>query len=65
MDMMNSFFSLGSNEIIALSNNIPGHILWRTRLDATPDTPILADIDGDGLAEIIICTSDGYINVLK
>lgn len=28
-------------------------------------TPSVADIDGDGLAEIIVCTSDGYINVLK
>lgn len=58
-------FSLASNEIIALSHDVTGHILWRKRLGATPDTPILADIDGDGLTEIIVCTSDGYINVLK
>ncbi|MGQ9608032.1 MAG: FG-GAP repeat domain-containing protein [bacterium] len=58
-------FSLVSNEIIALFHDVTGHILWRKRLGAIPDTPVLADIDGDGLAEIIVCTSDGYINVLK
>ena len=28
-------------------------------------TPGVADIDGDGLAKIIVCTADEYINVLK
>ena len=50
---------------IALDNDAPNHILWRAPLSAQPDTPILADIDGDGLAEIVVCTSDGYLNVLK
>jgi len=58
-------YPLGSNEIIALDNDVPDHILWRARLDAEPGTPILADIDGDGLAEIIVCASDGYLNILK
>ena len=58
-------YPLGSNEIIALDHDAPGHILWRVQLDAQPETPILADIDGDGLAELLVCTTDGYLNVLK
>jgi hypothetical protein len=58
-------YSLGTNEIIALDNDAPNNILWRAKLPATSDTPVIADIDNDGLAEIIVCTSDGYINILK
>lgn len=58
-------YPLGSNEIIALDNDVPSHILWRARLAAEPGTPILADIDGDELTEIIVCTSDGHVNILK
>jgi outer membrane protein assembly factor BamB len=58
-------YPLGSNEIIALDHDAPNHILWRAHLSAEPDTPILADIDGDGFAELIVCTTDGYLNVLK
>jgi len=58
-------YPLGSNEIIALDHDAPNHTLWRAHLSAEPDTPILADIDGDGFAEIIVCTTDGYLNVLK
>ncbi|MDQ1328270.1 MAG: hypothetical protein QG641_1555, partial [Candidatus Poribacteria bacterium] len=58
-------YSLGSNEVIALDNDAPDHILWRVSLNSTPDTPVIADIDIDNLAEIIVCTSDGYLNVLK
>jgi hypothetical protein len=28
-------------------------------------TPTVADLDGDGRNEIIVCTADGYLNVLK
>ena len=58
-------YSLGSNEVIALDNDAPDHILWRVPLSATPDTPVIADIDNDGLAEIIVSTYDEYLNVLK
>ena len=53
------------SEIIAVDHDASDHILWRAHLSAQPDSPILADVDGDGLAEIIVCTSDGYLNVLK
>lgn len=58
-------YPLGSNEVIALDHDIPGHILWSARLQSSPGTPVLADVDGDGLAEIIVCTADGYLNVMK
>lgn len=58
-------YSLGTNEVIALDNDAPDHILWRAKLPSMPDTPIIADIDNDGFAEIVVCTSDGYLNVLK
>lgn len=58
-------YSLGPNEIIALDHDVPNHVLWRAKVAAQPDTPILADVDGDGLAEIVVCTADGYLNILK
>jgi len=58
-------YPLGSNEIIALDHDEPSHVLWRAPLTSEPGTPILADIDGDELMEIIVCTNDGYVNILK
>ncbi|MBD3184636.1 PQQ-binding-like beta-propeller repeat protein [Candidatus Poribacteria bacterium] len=57
-------YPLGSNELIALDHHADNHVLWRVVLSADPGTPILADVDGDGLAEILVCTSDGFLNVL-
>ena len=58
-------YPLGPNEIIAVDHDAPDHILWRAHVASQPGTPVLADIDGDGLAEIVVCTVDGYLNVLK
>ena len=55
----------GSGELIALSETAPGHVLWRVQLPAEPETPIIADVDGDGLAEILVVTADGFLNVLR
>jgi hypothetical protein len=55
----------GSRELIALSETADGHILWRVQLPAEPETPIIADVDGDGRAEILVVTTDGFLNVLK
>ena len=58
-------YPLGSNELIAADFHASNHVLWRVPLQSEPGTPILADIDGDGLAEILVCTQDGYLNILK
>ncbi len=42
-----------------------GTILWQKEFDAEVANPIVADLDGDGFAEIIISTGDGYLRVLK
>ena len=40
-------------------------ILWQTQLDASVASAIIADVDGDAVAEIIASTSDGYVRILK
>lgn len=57
-------YPLASDEIIAFDQDAPNHILWRVSLPGTPGTPILADVNGDGLVEILVCTDDGYLNIL-
>jgi len=39
-------------------------MLWRLALTAAGGPPILADVDGDQLLEIIVSTADGYVNVI-
>ena len=58
-------YPLGSNELIAIDHHSPNHILWRAPLESESGTPILADVDGDRLAEILVCTQDGFLNILK
>ena len=41
-----------------------GARLWEVRFDAGVNDAILADLDDDGLAEIIVETEDGFIRVL-
>ncbi|HET6456812.1 MAG TPA: VCBS repeat-containing protein, partial [Armatimonadota bacterium] len=42
-----------------------GKVLWQKRFNAGVTNPIIADIDSDGLAEIILSTSDGHIRILR
>jgi len=42
-----------------------GKILWQKRFNAGVANPIIADIDSDGLAEIILSSSDGLLRILR
>ena len=42
-----------------------GFVLWKKRFEAAVLEAIVADVDGDGLAEIIANTDDGYVRILK
>ena len=42
-----------------------GKVLWEKEFDAGVANPIIADIDGDDLAEIVLSTSDGLLRILK
>jgi len=42
-----------------------GYIIWQKTFTAGIGNVIIADVDGDGLAEIILSTADGLIRVLK
>ena len=42
-----------------------GSVLWEVRFVAGVNDAIVADIDGDGRAEAIVETDDGYVRVLK
>jgi hypothetical protein len=42
-----------------------GKVLWDLRLDAAPANPILADVDDDGAAELVLSTSDGCVRIFR
>jgi len=42
-----------------------GRIVWERELDAAVANPILADVEGDGLAEVVVSTADGHVRILK
>jgi hypothetical protein len=41
-----------------------GTVLWRTALDGAIRDTVVADVDGDGRAEIIVETDDGLVRIL-
>ena len=45
--------------------NGTGVVLWKLSLDAGIREAILADVDGDGFAEVVVETEDGYVRILK
>ena len=42
-----------------------GSVLWEVTFKVGVLDAIIADVDGDGLAEIVVETEDGYVRVLK
>jgi YVTN family beta-propeller protein len=42
-----------------------GKVLWQVHFGSGVNNPVIADVDGDGMAEIILSTSDGYVRILR
>jgi outer membrane protein assembly factor BamB len=62
----NFLVGLSNGELVALDEkNGRGFVLWQTTLDAAMRETQMADLDGDGLAEIIAETDDGRIRVFR
>jgi len=40
------------------------HVHWAKELTGVPAQAIVADVEGDGVGEILLPTSDGYLNCL-
>jgi len=62
----NFLVGLPNGDLVAVDErNGAGVVSWKTSFDAGVREAILADVDGDGLVEIIVETEDGRIRVLK
>jgi hypothetical protein len=62
----NFLVGLPNGELVAVDErNGAGVVLWKVAFDAGARETILADVDGDGLLEIVVETVDGRIRVLK
>lgn len=59
-------FGLDDGELFCVGESDgKGAVLWRLRLGAGVANPIIADLDGDNAAEVVVSTSDGYLRVLR
>ncbi len=62
----NFLVGLSNGELMALDEeDQKGVILWKTTLDAPILETRMADLDGDGLADIIVETDEGRIHVFR
>lgn len=62
----NFLIGLENGELVALDErNGKGVVLWKAQFNTAVRDTILADLDGDGLVEIIVQTDDLSIRVLK
>ncbi|NLH98999.1 MAG: VCBS repeat-containing protein [Chthonomonadales bacterium] len=62
----NYVFGMANGDLVALDErNGTGRVLWKKRFPSAIRNTIVADLDGDGLAEIIIETDDYAVRVLK
>jgi hypothetical protein len=62
----NFLLALPNGELLALEERDgKGVILWKMEFDSGLREAILADVDGDGLAEVIVDCEDGSIRILK
>jgi outer membrane protein assembly factor BamB len=50
--------------IVVTGDRVAGRLLWEWRGPAQLSMPAIADIDGDGLAEIILVSGDGAVHCL-
>ena len=42
-----------------------GSTLWQLQFAAAVANPVIADVDGDDVAQIVISTADGYVRILR
>lgn len=42
-----------------------GKVLWELPLAAPVEDLVLADVDGDGMCELIAATSDGLVRIFR
>lgn len=62
----NFLVGLPNGELLALDEkNGQPVVLWKVKFPTGVKEAILADIDGDGLAEVIVETEDGQVRILK
>jgi outer membrane protein assembly factor BamB len=54
----------GTKLIAITGDRLAGRILWQWQGPATLSMPAVADLDGDGLAEIVVQAADGSIHCL-
>ncbi len=57
---------LPNGELVALAERDGvGIVVWKKQFEAGVWEAIIADVDGDGLDEIIVHTDDGFVRILK
>ena len=52
-------------DLFALDESGNGHVLWKLTFEYGIREAIIADVDGDGIAEVIVELDDGSIHILK
>jgi len=50
--------------LVGAFDALTGKSLWQTQVKGAPASPAVADLDGDGRAEIVVVTSEGNLAVL-
>jgi hypothetical protein len=57
---------IGGNNLVAYNGDTTrgeSRVLWSLPLGSGGNHPVIADVDADSIAEILICTSDGYLRI--
>jgi hypothetical protein len=62
----NFLVCLPNGELVAVAERDgQGEVLWKKQFEGAVIEAIVADVVGDGLAEIIVHTDDGFVRILK
>ncbi len=60
-DGVSEFIGAGSRIYAIKGESEGGKVLWSLDLDRSLSAPVVADVDGDRLAEVLVVTADGYL----